>query len=388
MIVLPVRKKSILIFVLLSIFQLTATGVSAAVPAGRIQHLRHGLNMPGWLAQVTVPFTKEYVESWITDAEIERIRATGFDHVRLCVDPELFGEGLEPELPDFRLVDQAVNRLLEHGLAVVLDIHPNIEFEHDLLTDPKARQKFILFLRDFGRHFARLDSERVYFQILNEPELSLTETSQVALDRYLQNLNSFDSALRKEAPRQTFIVAGFSSPKDLVGMRPLKDTNVIYDFHFYLPGIFTHQGTTWAVPYYSKLKGVPYPLGPGDSGKILAQLTDEADRRRYMGTYGSLSWPNSIRSRGWNSSRIEQAILHVVSWAKKSHVSLICEEFGAFPKYSAPAARAAWISDVRTSLERHGIGWAIWDYNGAFAIFSGVHGRLEADPLIVRALGL
>ena len=40
----------------------------------------------------------------------------------------------------------------------------------------------------------------------------------------------------------------------------------------------------------------------------------------------------------------------------------ICNEFGVYRKDADPGDRAAWISDVRTSLEKHGIGWAMWDY--------------------------
>ncbi len=54
---------------------------------------------------------------------------------------------------------------------------------------------------------------------------------------------------------------------DLLAMEPLADGNVIYNFHFYEPHEFTHQGATWSVPWWSYTHGVPYPAdGELDAG--------------------------------------------------------------------------------------------------------------------------
>ena len=224
--------------------------------------------------------------------------------------------------------------------------------------------------------------------MLNEPEITLNEVDVVDRLRWIRMMNHLAVAIRKVAPKHTLIAAGFSTPDALIGMRTLKDSNVIYDFHFYLPGIFTHQGATWAVDYYRFLKRIPYPLAPGDEESILAQVPDEAGRKEYRDTYGSSAWPNSIKKTSWNASRIEQKIAQVAAWSKGLHVPVICEEFGVYPKFADPDARVAWITDVRRSLEKQGIGWAIWDYNEVFAIVSRSPAGPKPDPAIVRALGL
>jgi hypothetical protein len=50
--------------------------------------------------------------------------------------------------------------------------------------------------------------------------------------------------------------------------------------------------------------------------------------------------------------------------------------------------RAAWINDTRTSLERHHIGWAMWDYDGNFGLATKSSEGIVFDPAIVRALGM
>ena len=67
---------------------------------------------------------------------------------------------------------------------------------------------------------------------------------------------------------------------------------------------------------------------------------------------------------------------------------MICNEFGVYRKNADPGDRAAWISDVRTSLEKHGIGWAMWDYDGGFDVVNRQDGKAVPDPATVRALGL
>ena len=52
--------------------------------------------------------------------------------------------------------------------------------------------------------------------------------------------------------------------------------------------------------------------------------------------------------------------------------------------------RLRWLADVRAALERHGIGWAMWDYAGGFGVAVREQGGAAArlDPETAAALGL
>src|SRR5437870_10266794 len=89
----------------------------------RAAHLRHGINLSEWFAQVYDPkgYTKEHFEDWTTDADIALIRSMGFDHVRLSVNPEpMFRHNRADQIPDEYLgyLDAAVKMILDHGLAL------------------------------------------------------------------------------------------------------------------------------------------------------------------------------------------------------------------------------------------------------------------------------
>ena len=55
---------------------------------------------------------------------------------------------------------------------------------------------------------------------------------------------------------------------------------------------------------------------------------------------------------------------------------------------SVRRVRAAWISDVRTTLEKYGIGWTMWDYSGGFAVVTKQNGVPVPDEITVKALGM
>jgi Tfp pilus assembly protein PilZ len=69
-------------------------------------------------------------------------------------------------------------------------------------------------------------------------------------------------------------------------------------------------------------------------------------------------------------------------------VNVTCNEFGVYRKVVSAVDRAAWIRDVRTAMEKHGIGWAMWDYQGGFDVVNKVNGRAVPDPAMIAALGL
>jgi len=77
----------------------------------------------------------------------------------------------------------------------------------------------------------------------------------------------------------------------------------------------------------------------------------------------------------------------VADWAKEHNVSVVCNEFGVY-RHAQPQDRNAWIKDVRTSLERHNIGWAMWDFSDSFGVAIKKDGRAVLDEETARALGI
>lgn len=68
-------------------------------------------------------------------------------------------------------------------------------------------------------------------------------------------------------------------------------------------------------------------------------------------------------------AQVDEAFAKVAAWAKQQapgreiHIG----EFGVY-RTADDASKARWITAVRGACERHGFGWAVWDYQGGFAV--------------------
>ena len=47
------------------------------------------------------------------------------------------------------------------------------------------------------------------------------------------------------------------------------------------------------------------------------------------------------------------------TWAKQHGVPVICDEFGAYSRTAPAADRLAWLKDVRTAFDKHGVAWTL-----------------------------
>ena len=351
---------------------------TSAVPQSRLAHLRHGINLSEWFAQVYDPlgYTEKHFETWTTSADIALIKSAGFDHVRLSVNPQPMmdaeREGKSAEY--FGYLDHAMKMILDAGLAVELDMHPDSDFKARLAKEDDFVERFADFWRGVAQHYASpsWDADRIFFEILNEPEMRDSY-------RWYGVEAKLAAAIRQGAPSNTILAPGarWDDDSDMIFLEPLRDRNVIYVFHFYEPHIFTHQGATWGAYYWHWLKDLHYPSDPQNAAQVAATVP-EAVHRLDVIRYGQ---------DHWDAARVEAEINQAADWAKQNGVPLVCNEFGVYRR-AQPQDRLAWIKDVRSSLERHNIGWAMWDYSGSFGVTTKQNGKNVLDEETGKALGL
>jgi len=370
---------------LLALFSVGAFAqTNSSLAQRRAARLRHGINLSEWFAQVYDPkgYTKEHLETWTTADDIALIKSMGFDHVRLSVNPQpMMRHNLADQIPSEYLgyLDSAVKMILDHGLAVIIDMHPESEFKAKLVQQDSFVEQFSDFWRAIARHYSSYDPEMVYFEVLNEPEFH---------DRYRWAgvQAKLATAIREGAPQHTIIAAGanYSDVEDLLALTPLHDPDVIYNFHFYDPHTFTHQGATWGVNYWHFESKLSYPANMETAEKVAAAEPDAVNRLAVL-RYGL---------DHWDAFRIGVEVGQAAEWAKRWNVPLTCNEFGVYRKDSDPQDRARWLHDVRTTLEHDGIGWNMWDFGGrdngqGFGVVNGPkEGPNTPDEVTLEALGL
>lgn len=344
----------------------------------RAQHLKHGINASQWFAQSAADYSAARTNRYTDAADIALMAKIGFDNVRLSVDAtplEGWPRGADGLNSDFiGRLDKAVDTMLADGLAVTIDIHPESSYKEKVRTTSEGVERFAMLWRRLAAHYANRDPERVFFEVMNEPEVNDPY-------RWAGIQARAAAAIREAAPANTIIATGpnYSGIADLLTQQPLDDGNVIYNFHFYEPHEFTHQGAGWGGVWWIYTHDIPYPADETSMAAALKEVPDPANRYA-LEHY----WLDH-----WDAHRIQLQIDAAASWAKAHNVPLICNEFGVYREHSDPVSRMRWIHDVRTALEADGIGWNMWDYRGSFGVVWKEDGQpAKVDDQVVQALGL
>jgi hypothetical protein len=116
----------------------------------------------------------------------------------------------------------------------------------------------------------------------------------------------------------------WADPKGYLKMgKPFKDSKIIYNFHFYQPHRYTHQGTK---------------------------------------KEGEYAYPGQIEKRYWDKSEIEKEINKVYNWSSKYNVKYIFA--GEFSAVRWANGKDQYLSDVIETFEKKKFSWAYFSFNG------------------------
>jgi len=352
-----------------------------SISAGRYHHFLRGINLPYWfwLNQGEL----QPLEKRFSSADLNLIKSLGLTFVRIPVDmANIYDPNRKDKLDPaaLQILLSGIKKILKSGLAVNFDLHSisqktgGSNYSGPLGQDENFTAEFINFWQQLAMKLAIFDPEKLLIEPMNEPVFLGEEYKWPPIQKELLR------AIREKLPEHTLLATGafWSNLSGLLSLQPVDDPNVWYNFHFYEPHIFTHQGATWGADYEKYLRQVPYPSSPESVEQAILLVEDET-LKQYLRVYGE---------QRWNGQKIEAEILKAVAWAEKYGVRLLCNEFGAYRDYCLPPFRQAWIRDVRLALEKYQIGWAMWEFDGSFGLVFRENGRAVVDKDIVSALGL
>jgi aryl-phospho-beta-D-glucosidase BglC (GH1 family) len=365
----------------LVVLSLTESVRAAGVDEVRIARLQKGINLPGWFWLNRGPVSK--LESRYPDADIQLIKQLGFTNVRIPIDMANVYDETQPDLLNsahLKKLDKGLEKILSHDLAIIVDLHSisqqegGSNYSGPLGTDESFTDTFCQFWKSFAGHLSRLDPDWVVLEPMNEPVLSGNE------DAWPPVQEKVIAAIRSGAPNHSILATGarWSNLDTLLELEPLDDPNIIYNFHFYEPHIFTHQGATWSSEWVKPLRDIPYPSSPDAVELLIGKFEDE-------------QIANNIRHYGkerWNRGKIDGKMKSARQWADNHDVAVICDEWGAYKRFCPPEFRTAWLRDVRMSCEKYDIGWCMWTFDGSFGVVERDNEKVTVDKPVAQALGL
>ena len=285
-----------------------------------------GVNLGGWLSQCD--YSTERLDTFITERDFSQIAAWGFDHVRLPVDYNVIQRPDGTMIEDgLRRIDRAVSWAEAHGLRLVLDLHKTQGFSFDAgeheagFFESEVYQSYFYAVWDCLAARYGSKPERVMFDLLNE----------VTEERYLPAWKRISREavrrIRKSAP-ETLILLGsyrWNSAQTLSELDAPYDEHVIYNFHFYEPHAFTHQGAYWEAPY-----------------------RDISERLTYA-------------ESGASQDYMEQFLAPALEKARREGAELYCGEYGVID-IVPPEEALPWFRDLLAVFARHGIACCLWSY--------------------------
>ncbi len=335
------------------------SSASAAAPkpttaSPQTHTFKRGVNVSHWLSQNYDE--RPYAADWFTEEDVAWIAQQGFDHIRFPVDGRLW-QTADGSLDETKIAPfvRALRWSREHGLGAILDMHflPGADFnatamENAVFTDESLQTSVAAFWEKLAARF-KDEGDYLRFEILNEPVAK--ENAQ---------LNPFNArmlaAIRKSNPTRIVYLtsnrwSGFNTINDVI--LP-DDPHIALTLHFYEPFIFTHQRASWVqLPHDMPL--IKFPGRVPD----LSKTSIPADHFTQKSSNTELT-----------TTEIDAAFATVATWAAQ-HLKgreLYIGEFGAYDKAEDADSRRNYTKAVTTACARHGWSWAVWDYQGGFAI--------------------
>jgi endoglucanase len=311
---------------LLCVFAALAGSVRAADPKNAADYNRligHGINLANALE---APREGDWGLT-LEEDYFERVKKAGFTSVRLPIRWSAHAAAKPPyeiNAAFFKRIDWAVEQALSRDLIAIINVH---HFD-DVVHDPdKHEAKLLALWKQIAEHY-RNRPDRLYFELLNEPNDKLNEERWNALIPKLLDVVRATNSER-------IVIVGPGQWNGLGSLDklklPKKDRRLIVTFHYYSPFHFTHQGADW-LPESKKWKGT--------------------------------TWTGTTKE----TEELSNDFAKVAAWAKRNERPIFLGEFGSY-NVADMDSRVRWTQAVVREAEKHSFTWAYWDFASGFGAY-------------------
>lgn len=330
----------------------------------RLDHFKAGVNLGHWLSQNGGKGDDSYFNTWIQEADIARIAGWGMDHIRVPVDyftfetsPDIYDEGR------LGFIDRCLDWCKKYGLSMILDLHeaPGYSFfntnetdradvftgskSNTLFADTALQERFIRIWQMFARRY-RSEGRNLAFELLNEIVLDDIGPWNRLWKAAVEKIRVID-------PDRTIIIGPNrnSDASELKNLEVTDDPGVVYTFHFYEPGIFTHQKS----PFISYLANYPVPV---------TYPFTRTQHQAFFDAFKELGMvPPSYEREEFGIDFIRDLLQPVQDFMDSTGKEIFCGEYGV-NEYADHESTVNWYKDLIGLLNKMHIGHTAWSYVG------------------------
>lgn len=327
----------------------------------RLEKLHRGINLGNWLSQNGRASLDE-MEKKITKKDLEQIASWGFDHLRLPVDYFTFESDDAPGVYDERglkLIDNCLSWCEELNMSMILDLHhaPGFTFtngnqniwatgeKNDLFSDPKKQERFINIWRMFAKRYLS-HGRTLIFELMNELLAESTDPWNKLWPKTVKAIREIDAD-------RTIVIGGNQNNEcnQLCNLALCDDPGVVYTFHFYEPGFFTHQHA----PFVAYLKD--YPL------QVTYPFTKD-QHSAFFDAFDAMGMvPPVYRREVFDKDFIKDDMAPAKEFMEKTGKELFCGEFGVYGACDIESSKN-WFRDVISCFDELGVPYTVWNYIG------------------------
>ncbi|MGD0942235.1 MAG: cellulase family glycosylhydrolase [Terracidiphilus sp.] len=223
----------------------------------------------------------------------------------------------------------------------------------NVFSDPKMQDAFVYQWVYFTKRYKAISSEKLSFNLVNEPVFIPTEAQMMRLqtaakedaaklyaDYLRQHASDYSrvaraamEAIRKVDPHRLVITDGYGGGTEVIA--DLVDTGMMQSCHTYHPGQLTHYQCEWARGWLPEKQTAPtWPI------KVNGVTIDRAQLAQNFRPWSELN------SRG---------------------IPIHFGEMGCY-KHTPPEVVLPWLDDTLSVVNDLHSGWALWNFRGPFGV--------------------
>lgn len=307
--------------------------------------------------------------------QMQLMQSMGYETLRLPVAFNAWEDGVAPYTIDstryFYAIDSILSWCYLYNMYLVIDYHHGNLYDWNYSSE---LPRVIELWKQIAARFATTDPNKVFFEFYNEPYNISNLNWRAAAEMFIDSI-------RPIVPNHTLIIGAnnYNGLYELNPMGTFPDTNIIYNFHFYEPMIFTHQGAYWSDPTTSTTN-VPFPYNAATMPPINPLAIQTVGWHPYdYYNYSSQGTCQALRN----------SLVIAKNWSLLNNVPIWCGEFGSINLYDPPdGSRCRYTECVKDNLDSLGIPYALWDWDGWFSLFDGPPSWANLNTCMQNAMDL
>jgi endoglucanase len=271
-------------------------------PEGYMFHFNDGPQSPSEIEDLTKEligpentdaFWHQWRETYITEADIDRLEKSGFNSIRVPIHWKLFDSD---DAEGFRLVDHLVQWARKDGIYVILDLHcapggqtgTNIDDSVGypwLYSSPEAQAHTVAIWRRIAAHYSK-ETIVLGYDLLNEPIPHFPKLQEYNKD--LEPLyRKLTEAIRQVDRNHVLIFGGAQWDSNFKVFGAPFDSNAMYTFHKY----WTAPDVSIIRDYLDFRDRYHVPIWLGESGENKDEWISAFTRTLEDNHVGWCFWP-------------------------------------------------------------------------------------------------